>query len=600
MNLYQRYNRLPGHLLGLALIISLTLLLGMGSAAFAASADVAWDPAPGTNPDGYIVCHGTESGTYDLGCNDVGGVTQHTLADLNAGSTYYMAVRAYDQTTQSAYSDELPIDIPADPPVDPPPAATANVTLAWDPAPGTQPDGYILCGGEQSGDYSIGCLDIDNVTQYTLNDLPIGNTYYFAVKAYDQNGESELSEELVYTVINHAPGQPATPTGNGVGVAAVSYNYTTSAQDVDGHTVAYRFDWGDGSISDWGEATQSHNWNQNGDYCVRAQAQDSLSDTSAWSACLTVAIGTPSHTITASAGANGTIAPSGAVSVANGGNQTFNFAPSNNYHVADVRVDGASIGAPASYSFDNVSADHTIVVDFALNQYLLTASSGANGIISPAGTITIPHGASQTFTFTPAAHHHVADVLVDGVSVGAHSSYTLTNITAAHSIAVSFAANQYTLTASSGANGSIAPSGTVHQSYGGSQTFTFTPDAHHHIADVQVDGVSVGTPGSYTFDTISADHTIEVSYAPNSYMVTVTTGAHGSVSPNGMIQATYGETIDFTFTADPGYHIEDVTVDGTSVGAVASYSLQNISGDHAITVVFAFNLNPPLNLHVSQ
>jgi hypothetical protein len=600
MNLYQRYNRLPGHSLGLALIISLTLLLGMGSAAFAASADVAWDPAPGTNPDGYIVCHGTNSGSYELGCQDVGSATQHTLADLNADSTYYMAVRAYDQTSQSAYSDELPIDIPADEPVDPPPATTANATLAWDPAPGTQPDGYILCGGEQSGVYEIGCLDVGNVTQHTLNDLPIGNTYYFAVKAYDQNGESELSEELAYTVINHAPGQPATPTGNGAGVVAVSYSYTTSAQDVDGHTVAYRFDWGDGSISDWGEATQSHNWSQNGDYCVKAQAQDSVSDTSAWSACLTVAISTPSHTITASAGVNGSITPSGAVSVANGGNQTFNFSPADNYHVADVRVDGTSIGAPASYSFSNVSADHTIVVDFALNQYLLTASSGANGTIAPEGTITIPHGASQTFAFTPAAHHHVADVLVDGVSVGASGSYTLTNITAAHSIQVSFAANQYTLTASSGANGSITPSGAVYQSYGRSQSFTFTPDAHHHIADVQVDGVSVGTPASYTFDNIAADHTIAVSYAPNTYMVTVNTGDHGSVSPNGMIQATYGETIDFTFTADSGYHIEDVTVDGTSVGAVASYRLQNISGDHAITVVFAFNLNPPLNLHVSE
>jgi hypothetical protein len=234
------------------------------------------------------------------------------------------------------------------------------------------------------------------------------------------------------------------------------------------------------------------------------------------------------------------------------------------------------------------------------NQYVLTASSGANGSIAPNGPVTVDAGTSQTFTFAPSINYHVADVRVDGTSIGKPASYTFSNVAADHTIAVDFALNQYLLTATSGANGSIAPSGAVSATYGGSQTFSFTPADHYRIADVKVDGVSVGTPGSYTFDNISANHAIEVTYAPQTYMVTVTSGAHGSISPNGMIEATHGQTIDFTFTADPGYHIKDVLVDGASVGAISSYSLQNVTGDHAITVAFAFNLNPPLNLHVFE
>ena len=55
----------------------------------------------------------------------------------------------------------------------------------------------------------------------------------------------------------------------------------------------------------------------------------------------------------------------------------------------------------------------------------------------------------------------MADVLVDGVSVGAVTSYTFTNVTANHTIAASFAINTYTITATAGANGTIEPAGAV-------------------------------------------------------------------------------------------------------------------------------------------
>ncbi len=170
-----------------------------------------------------------------------------------------------------------------------------------------------------------------------------------------------------------------------------------------------------------------------------------------------IVIGAGTNTITASAGPNGAISPSGAVVVGYDGSQTFTITPALNYHVADVLVDGVSVGAVTSYPFTNVIANHTIAASFAINTYTITASAGANGTISPAGAVVVDYGGSQTFTITPALNYHVADVLVDGVSVGAVTSYTFTNVTANHTIAASFAINTYTITASAGANGTIYP-----------------------------------------------------------------------------------------------------------------------------------------------
>lgn len=71
-----------------------------------------------------------------------------------------------------------------------------------------------------------------------------------------------------------------------------------------------------------------------------------------------------SYTIKASAGANGTISPNGSVSVARGKDQTFTISAINGYRIADVLVDGKSVGNVSTYTFENVKANHTIEAKF--------------------------------------------------------------------------------------------------------------------------------------------------------------------------------------------------------------------------------------------
>lgn len=70
------------------------------------------------------------------------------------------------------------------------------------------------------------------------------------------------------------------------------------------------------------------------------------------------------YTITASAGQGGSITPSGAVSVAKGGSQTFTIKPSDNYEIEDVKVDNQSVGKKTEYTFENVTKAHTIAATF--------------------------------------------------------------------------------------------------------------------------------------------------------------------------------------------------------------------------------------------
>ena len=70
--------------------------------------------------------------------------------------------------------------------------------------------------------------------------------------------------------------------------------------------------------------------------------------------------------------------------------------------------------------------------------YTITASAGDHGSINPAGKVSVVKGQDAAFVFTADSGWQVADVLVDGVSAGAVSSYTFTNVTANHTISVTF------------------------------------------------------------------------------------------------------------------------------------------------------------------
>jgi len=222
--------------------------------------------------------------------------------------------------------------------------------------------------------------------------------------------------------------------------------------------------------------------------------------------------------------------------------------------------------------------------------YTIAASAGPNGSITPSGSVAVAAGGSQTFNIDAAPGYVTSSVLVDSADQGPICAYTFSSVAAGHTIAAAFSLpGQYTITASAGAGGAIAPSGVIPIASGGSQAFSITPAAGCSISAVTVDGVSKGAISTYTFSNVMASHTISAAFsAPASqYTITASAGTGGSITPSGAVAVAGGASQTFAIAAAAGYTISAVTVDGVGQGAISTYTFSNVAASHTISAAFA-------------
>ncbi len=191
-----------------------------------------------------------------------------------------------------------------------------------------------------------------------------------------------------------------------------------------------------------GQATSGTLYNLDWDtayfFVVRAYVGASESADSAEVSYFSQSPETKTYSIAASAGDHGSISPGGTAIVAEGSDQVFTISPETGYHVEDVAVDGASVGAVSLYTFNQVTDNHSIEATFAIDSHILSASAANHGSIIPAGMVKVNHGSSQQFSFVASDGYHMEDVLVDGISMGALGTYTFAAVIADHEIRATF------------------------------------------------------------------------------------------------------------------------------------------------------------------
>ena len=424
------------------------------------------------------------------------------------------------------------------------------------------------------------------------------------------------------------------------------------------------------------------------------------------------------HTITATAGANGSISPSGKVEVVEGADQAFSITANEGYEIESLKVDGAAVSTATSYTFTNVRAAHTIeatfkqkitvekpsigkqpqnvsvkageqatftvaatgtdlkyqwqidrndgkgfadiagadrasyttsAVDMTCNgfkyqcvisnstgsvttnaatltvtedvtpplvtKHIITATAGANGSISPSGKVEVVEGADQAFSITANEGYEIESLKVDGAAVSTATSYTFTNVRAAHTIEATFKQKitvekpsigkqpqNVSVKAGEQATFTVAATGTdlkyqwqIDRNDGkgfadiaGADRASYTTSA----VDMTCNGfkyqcVISNSTGSVT--TNAATLTVTEDVTPplvTKHIITATAGANGSISPSGTLEVTEGADQTFSITANDGYEIASLKVDGTAVTAATSYAFTNVTKAHTIEVTF--------------
>jgi uncharacterized repeat protein (TIGR02543 family) len=286
------------------------------------------------------------------------------------------------------------------------------------------------------------------------------------------------------------------------------------------------------------------------------------------------------HTITANAGANGSIDPSGTVIVAAGNDQTFTITPDTGYHVADVLVDGVSVGAVTSYTFEDVEDDHTIEASFAVDTFTLNYAAGTDGSLSGDTAQVVAYGEDGTAVeAVPDTGYHFVD-WSDGSTANPRTD---TNVTANVNATANFAIDTYTLDYAAGTGGSLTGDASQVVAYGEDGTaVTAVPDTGYHFVDWS-DG---STENPRTDTDVTANVDVTATFAINTYTLDYAAGTGGSLTGETSQVVDYGQDgTAVTAVPDTGYHFVNWS-DGSTANPRTD---TDVTANVNVTATFAIN-----------
>ena len=297
--------------------------------------------------------------------------------------------------------------------------------------------------------------------------------------------------------------------------------------------------------------------------------------------------------ITSSSSEGGTIYPLGDINVQEGSSQSFNFFPNENYKVAKVYVDDVEVDNKSAYTFNNVTTEHKIHIEYMYipQTFEISVLCGSGGSLIPDKTFKVTENDDQLISVVPDKKYELEYLLLDDEEVEVtDNQYLLENITSNHSLVAKFVyiPSYYSIIASSSEGGEISNVGEHSYMENSSVEYTFKPKNQYRIKDVIIDNVSYGALTSYTFSELSTSHTIRVEFEniPSEYIITTSCGEHGSLSQSGEIKVQQGTDFTLNIKPDEGYKISEIIIDSTPIEMSNVIILENIQDNHNISVTF--------------
>ena len=234
--------------------------------------------------------------------------------------------------------------------------------------------------------------------------------------------------------------------------------------------------------------------------------------------------------------------------------------------IIDGEFDVTTTGSSVYSNLGSSGTKRTISYLFA-KTYTINVTTDYGSSVSGSYPDTVVEGSNKYLHISKRQGYKLTSVILDDSSQtipsqteasGEVMTISLENITSNHNLVVTSEPFKYTITTSAGSNGSITPSATVN--YGSSKTINMSPNTGYEVNEVIVDGVNKGKITTYTFNNITDNHTISVTFKKldeQKFTVNCTTVQNGniSVSPTS---ATVGTKITIYVNPSEGYRLKQI------------------------------------------
>ena len=323
------------------------------------------------------------------------------------------------------------------------------------------------------------------------------------------------------------------------------------------------------------------------------------------------------YNIVASAGANGTISPVGTTTRCYHESVAYTLTADQGFVISELFIDEVSVPIPANniYTFTLIDANHTINVTFEpCPTYDINYTIVGGGALvydnteytDAAGTIMICQHSDPEFDFVPDFGWEIQAVYIDGNlnNLAASGHFMFNNLSQDHDIQIVFKLIDYTITATSGPYGTIAPIGNVLVPHGTNKQFDFIPATGYEVNQVFVDNVenpAAAAAGYYTFTNVMENHTIHVTYKKITLVIHLSWTEGGELMPyggatyvptgthTGDVYVTYNDIQMISFAPEEGYKVSMVYVNGEpypNAIPIGSYTFYYITEESWLHVTF--------------
>ncbi len=299
----------------------------------------------------------------------------------------------------------------------------------------------------------------------------------------------------------------------------------------------------------------------------------------------TVSIIEDTFTVNVSANPNEGGTVSGGGTYSNGQSCTVSATANIGYSFTNWTENGNVVSTNASYTF-TVNANRTLVANFTLNSYTITATANptAGGTVTGGGSYN--YGASCALTATANQGYTFTNWTENGNVVSTNANYTFT-VNANRTLVANFTANTYTINVSANPSNGGTVNGSGTYTYGQSCTVVATANTGFTFTNWTENGNVVSTNASYTF-TVNANRTLVANFTANTYTINVLANPSNGGTVSGSGTYTYGQSCTVVATANTGFTFTNWTENGNLVSTNANY-IFTVTGNRNLVANFSTN-----------